>query len=222
MAVGVRNQHGAWPEALQEGLTVTGAQGSGGLGGPGWGSATGEGGTLGAWGAAGSQPSEGPVSPEMRCGCSGQASASGLGEGSRLEMSLESSQEEESARRGQGLQQTVSSDCSPIGTNSEPKGVAVRRSTSLSHSFVKTTVSEFRDSVRRLQSSVVLRLQQRAPGRSRTALCPQWEESHQGTRLVSGSLLPSGLAPPFPPAAGQRPRHLHPGSHLPALASGTA
>ena len=34
------------------------------------------------------------LAPKMRCGCSGWASASGLGEGSRLEMSLESSQED--------------------------------------------------------------------------------------------------------------------------------
>ncbi len=44
------------------------------------------------WGAAGSRSSEGPVSPQGEMGCSGWTEASGLGEGSRLEMSLDSSQ----------------------------------------------------------------------------------------------------------------------------------
>lgn len=114
---GEGNQHGAWPEALQEGLTVTGAQGSGGLGGPGWGSATGEGGTPSGHGEQQDlSPLRGLLAPEMRCGCSGQASAFGLGEGSRLEMSLESSQEEERPGGGRGY----SRPCPVTAVPSEP------------------------------------------------------------------------------------------------------
>ena len=61
-------------------------------------------------------PLRGLLAPEMRCGCSGQASASGLGEGSRLEMSLESSQEEERPGGGRGY----SRPCPVTAVPSEP------------------------------------------------------------------------------------------------------
>jgi len=90
-----------------------------------------------AWGAAGSQPSEGPVSPqdEMRMQWLGQCIWPGRGVQAGNVAGIITGRGK--ARRGQGLQQTMCSDCSPAGTNSEPKGVAVRSSTSLSYSFVK-------------------------------------------------------------------------------------
>ena len=82
------------------------------LGGPHWlllgytrclGSAAGEVGAASwAWGAAGSQSSRGLLVPRMRWGGRGWTDAPGLGEGCRLEMSLESLQGGRGkARRGQ-------------------------------------------------------------------------------------------------------------------------
>ena len=88
-------------------------------------------------GAAGSQLSEGPVSPqdEMRSQWLGQCIWPGRGVQAGNVAGIITGRGK--ARRGQGLQQTMYRDCSPVGTNSEPKGMVVRSSTSLSYSFVK-------------------------------------------------------------------------------------
>ena len=82
-------------------------------------------------GAAGSQPSKGPVSPqdEMWVQWLGQCIWPGRGVQAGNVAGIITGRQK--ARVGQGLQQNMCSDCSPVGTNSEPRGVVVRSSTSL-------------------------------------------------------------------------------------------
>ena len=80
-----------------------------------------------AWGAAGSQPSEGPVSPqdEMRMQWLGQCLWPGRGAQAGNVAGIITGRGK--ARRGQGLQRTMCSGCSPAGTDSEPRAVAAGR-----------------------------------------------------------------------------------------------
>ena len=112
------------------------------------GSAAREGGAASwAWGAAGSQSSKGLLAPRVRRGGSGWTGASSLGEGSRLEMSLESSpggrgEARVGVRAGQaGHSQPHAGDGGPVGSNSKPEGLVLRSSASFLCSFVKHGVS---------------------------------------------------------------------------------
>ena len=82
---------------------------------------------------------QGSVSPQGEVGRQRMDRCVWPGEGSRLEMSLESSLEGRGkARRGQvGHSQPHADDGGPAGSNSEPEGLALRSRASFSRSFVK-------------------------------------------------------------------------------------
>ena len=79
------------------------------------------------------------LAPKVRWGCSDWTEASGLGEGSGLEMSRDSSQGGRGKTRlGKvGYSRLHGCVCGPDRNNSEPEEVAVRSSASFSCSFVK-------------------------------------------------------------------------------------
>ena len=68
-------------------------------------------------------PLRGLLAPRVRWGCNGWTEASGLGEGSGLEMSRESSQggRGKARRRQVGHSRLCAGDCGPDRSNSEPE-----------------------------------------------------------------------------------------------------
>ena len=141
---------------------------------------------------------------KVRWGCSDWTEASGLGEGSRLEMSLESLQgERRKAKWGQmGHSRLRAGDCGPVGSNSEPERSGRQGLSSILLFLCKTTVSEFETLPGDVWGQCCHGFIKGVQGEHRTTAGPAHvltgNESHQGSwahRLEGTSVLRTGLPP---------------------------